>query len=294
MSQCVCVRQCTFIRIISLQSPMDALPLSKYSYQVKVFETNCKRKFIVRQLHHFTDQFTSVDHIAEVLSSEIESDLADDYNMGYFEGRAHSKQWLVSDEDVQAMYQRFSKGGRIVLWCENIESEKEQAPPSKKKKKKEDKETARRQDKEDELDGVYLELKKRHGDKWPDPHLRLWARYKVNGYHTDLDNPPAAPPFNGFVPKRAKQESLSEALASAATAFAQAFSGSPANLSQKESVPSTPSGSSVGMSPLKVADLRMKHLEQLRYLQQLMEDGIISKDEFVEQKGIVLGTLRKI
>ena len=138
---------------------------------------------------------------------------------------------------------------------------------------------------------MYLELKKRHGEKWPDPHLRLWARYKVNGYHIDLDNPLAAPPFIGFVSKRAKQESLSEALA---TAFAHAFCGSPANLSQKESIPSMPSGSSIGVSPLKAANLWMKHLEQLRYLQQLMEDGIISKDEFVEQKGIVLGTLHKI
>ena len=45
--------------------------------------------------------------------------------MGYFEGRAHSKQWLVSDEDVKAMYRKFSKGGRITLWCENIDSERE-------------------------------------------------------------------------------------------------------------------------------------------------------------------------
>ena len=132
---------------------------------------------------------------------------------------------------------------------------------------------------------MYWELKKRHDDKWPEPHLRLWARYKVNGYHTDLDNPPVAPPFTGFVPKRAKEESLSAALTSAATALAQAFSGSPS--CQKETVPSSP----IGVSPLKAADLRMKHLEQLRYLQQLMEDGIISKDE---QKEIVLKTLRKI
>jgi hypothetical protein len=82
-------------------------------------------------------------------------------------------------------------------------------------------------------------------------------------------------------------------LTSAATAFAQAFSGAPA--SQKNVPPSpSPTSTAVGMSPLKAADLRMKHLEQLRYLQQLMEDGIISKDEFVEQKEIVLKTLRKI
>ena len=112
-------------------------------------------------------------------------------------------------------------------------------------------------------------------------------QYKVNGYHTDLDNPPAAPPFTGFVPKRAKQESLSEALTSAANGFSQAFGGSPA--SRKESVPPTST-----MSPLKAADLRMKHLEQLRFLQQLMEDGIITRDEFAEQKETVLKTLRKI
>ena len=156
----------------------------------------------------------------EVLNSEIEADLSVDYHVGYFEGRAHSKQWLVSDEDVKAMYRKFSKGGRITLWCENIDSERERSPPSKKKKKKkEDKETACRKGKEEELDEVYWELKQRHYDKWPDPHLRLWARYKVNGYHTDLDNPPVAPPFTGFVPKRAKKESLSEALTSAATAL---------------------------------------------------------------------------
>ena len=46
------------------------------------------------------------------------------------------------------------------------------------------------------------------------------------------------------------------------------------------------------MSPLKAADIRMKHLEQLRFLQQLM-DGIITRDEFAEQKETVLKTLRK-
>ena len=66
------------------------------------------------------------------------------------------------------LYEKFCGGDRILLWCENIESEKEQPPPSKRK-------TARRKDKE-ELGGVYLELKKRHGDKWPDPHLRLWIK----------------------------------------------------------------------------------------------------------------------
>ena len=38
---------------------------------------------------------------------------------------------------------------------------------------------------------------------------------------------------------------------------------------------------------LKAADLRMKLLEQLRFLQQLMEDGIITRDEFAEQETVL-------
>ena len=38
----------------------------------------------------------------------------------------------------------------------------------------------------------------------------------------------------------------------------------------------------------------MKHLEQLKYLQQLMEDRVLSESEFVEQKEVILDALRNI
>jgi len=50
----------------------------------------------------------------------------------------------------------------------------------------------------------------------------------------------------------------------------------------------------VGISPGKTADIRMKNLQQLRFLQQLMEDRIISEKEFLEQKNIILETLRNL
>ena len=102
MRICVTYVRCGFIRIISFES--DPLTASEYSCQVKVYDVNSKCNFIVRQLHHFTDQFTSIDYLMEVLHSEIQPDLSGDYNMGYFEGQAHSKWWLVSDEDLKAMY----------------------------------------------------------------------------------------------------------------------------------------------------------------------------------------------
>ena len=51
---------------------------------------------------------------------------------------------------------------------------------------------------------------------------------------------------------------------------------------------------SMGISPGKAADLRMKNLEQLRYLQSLYEDNIVTQDELVEQKRMILDALRKL
>ena len=48
-----------------------------------------------------------------------------------------------------------------------------------------------------------------------------------------------------------------------------------------------------GISPAKVADVRIKDLEQLKILQQLYEDGILSHAEFMEQNDI-LDSLRKL
>lgn len=52
--------------------------------------------------------------------------------------------------------------------------------------------------------------------------------------------------------------------------------------------------SHLGVSPGKAIDLRMKNLQQLRYLQQLYEDNILSDRELAEQKRIVLESLRKL
>ena len=97
--------------------------------------------------------------------------------------------------------------------------------------------------------------------------------------------------ITGSTPKRQKHESLTDALSGAATAFAKVFNTSPSE-SPRACVESPRSSTSnVGISPSKSADIRMKHLEQLRYMQQLMEDRVLSESEFAEQKEIVLSTL---
>ena len=183
-------------------------------------------------------------------------------------------------------------GGDVCLWCDTIqqsseaskarqssEASRDRSPPRKK--------SSRRDEKEKDVDDLFQDLKDRHGSEYSGPQLRLWARMVSNGVHEDLDNPPHVPMISGTALKRQKQESLAEALTGAATAFAKVFN-SPSSAQPSGVTPT------VGLSPCKAADLRMKHLEQLRYLQQLMEDNIISESEFLEQKQIIIATLRKI
>ena len=141
---------------------------------------------------------------------------------------------------------------------------------------------------EDKLESVFQNLREKHGSKWSGPQYRLWARAIVSGVHDSYCQPPNAPMFTGGIEKKPK-ESLVDAFAGAATAIAKALSPkSP----QDHDV--TPIEHSVRFSPGKKVDIQMKNLEQLRVLQSLMEDGILNKEEFAEQKRIVLQSLNNL
>ena len=122
--------------------------------------------------------------------------------------------------------------------------------------------------------------------------------------HDDYDNLPDIPAFSSVTPKRLRKESLSDAISRAAVAFAQALQPDnkkvgteqptvAANTATAVAVPSTGTVS-VGISPGKSIDLRMKIFEQLRYLQSLFEDGILDQLEYVKQKRNILASLSKL
>ncbi len=58
----------------------------------------------------------------------------------------------------------------------------------------------------------------------------------------------------------------------------------------------TPNQSSkpIGLSPGRVTELRIKKLQELRELQQLLEQNVLTDAEFEEQKMLVLNALRKL
>ena len=146
------------------------------------------------------------------------------------------------------------------------------------------------QEKEDEVDKFYKTLKEKHGSKYDVPILRLWARMMSANLHDDTENPPNIPAFLNATPKKSRKDSFTDAIEGAAVAFANAVSkGQQANdlSNEKVSIPLVPSA----ISPV---ELRMKNFEQLRYLQNLFEDGVLTDKEYSEQKENILSSLRKL
>lgn len=114
--------------------------------------------------------------------------------------------------------------------------------------------------------------------------------------HQSYDNPPDLPAFKGPEPKK-RRESLTEVLSGAAIVFAEAISSTvgrqPTDSIKEGEHSNIPQSSSVS-SPRKAVELRMKNYEQLRYIQQLYNDGILDEKEFNEQKSKILEFIQKI
>lgn len=163
------------------------------------------------------------------------------------------------------------------------------AEEQRRKRRKKGQKQSKLDDREDELESIFKQLKEKHQDKFSGPQLRLWARIIAAKTHDDLDDPPRVPMITGSVKRNSQpKESLSDAFASAVTAIAKVLSPIP-NVTQAKGAENQAT-----FSPGKKLELRMKNLEQLRQLQQLLEDGILSQEEFASQKKIVLCSLNKL
>ena len=177
--------------------------------------------------------------------------LPNKFNIGYFEGRQHTKKWLVSSQDREVMY-----AGKefIFVWCDGNEQEVggESIP---KKRVKRDTLSSKRAEKEEELEDIFQTLETKHGSNFSTPQLRLWAQMIVTGSHSDIDIPPT---INGIQKQTTHTESLTDVVSSAAAAIAKVLTP-----------PSTPTPTL--NSPNETVDTRMKNLEQFKYLQQLLQ-----------------------
>ena len=233
-------------------------------------------------IHQKKFRFKSVEELRDHLVNEFEDLIMqnDSFDVGFMEGSQQAKVWLENSEDLDRMYKLYPKGGNITFWCYSAQDTVSSS------KRKRDEISTRRQDKEEEVDKIFKELREKHG-KLECTKLRLWARMICGGLHDDYDEPPDMPAFNPDR-KRPRRESLTEAFTGAATAICKVLS--PHDPPSK----GTESSLTGNSSPSKVITLRMKNYEQLKYLKQLNDDGVLNDKEYIEQKNDIMMTLRKL
>ena len=212
-----------------------------------------------------------------------------DFDLGWCEG--NTRKLLV----VPAKMYLSCAGNEISLWCD--------VSPSKKKKQSQSESSSKKDD--DDTEAITEQLFTKHGDKYDKPTYRLWAQMLHCGSHKNYDKPPKLPEeiIAGPSPKRHKPD-FSESFRDAAVAVVRALSPPPSAVntvtSSNGTAASTTSSAttsatiSVGISPGRKVDLRGKNYQQLRQIQTLYEDSILSIEEFTEQKEMILEAIRKL
>ena len=223
-----------------------------------------------------------MDNFSDFVSSSPE------FHVGYMVGRS-TQQWIFSREDLQCMYES-AQDNEILLWCDKKVLEKS----SRKRKSatlSSEGETSSKVSKLDDANEEILQiidqLKEKHSNKYTLPQLRLWAKFIQSRRHESFEEPPNIPLITGNVGinKGSKRESIGEVVAGAAVAIVEALKGSP-----KKSTTPVPKS----FSPNNHANLRRKHLEDLRTLHSLLQDGALSDEEYKEQKMGILTSLREL
>ena len=177
------------------------------------------------------------------------------------------------------------------MWCDGRQPIPSNKTGTKRKNMQDSETTTLREEKESEVESTFERLSEDHSDNYDTPKLRLWSRMIVAGIHNDFENPPNIPAFNGNSAERTRRNGLSEVLNDAAIAFVEAIKDKKGD--KENQAPSAVSSFGTG-SPSRAVDLRMKNYQQLRYIQSLYDDGILSDTEFAEQKALILSSIRKL
>ena len=84
------------------------------------------------------------------------------FSIGYFEHKLSKKRWLCCQDDLQDMYECFKDGGEVTLWCDakkSVPTTDEQPGTSAQKRKHDNPVTSKRQEKEDQVDSIYSDLR---------------------------------------------------------------------------------------------------------------------------------------
>ena len=251
---------------------------------MKIVNPEQKSRFVTKIWHNVGTKFDSPATLKERLFETFQDKLPpiSSLEIGYFERRGSAKRWIEDQDDLDAMYRSFVAGDEITLWVHGHQKDHVEKAGKKRKREVHDEPSSKRADRDRQIELVFQQLQELHNEQYSGPQLRLWARMKVNGQHDSMESPPNIPLFTPS--KVSKGNSLNEALTSAATAVVSMLKGT--------SEPSRQGGpKSEAMSHGKRAHVSGTYLDHLDKLKKLLESGVLSQQEFEEQKRFILNNI---
>lgn len=170
---------------------------------VKIINPEKSTQYITWKIHRFSEKFTSVNALKVYLMETFGDHVPNttDFNIGYYDGKQSKKPWLCCQDDVDDMYSD-RDGGENTLWCDG---RKNIATSEQIGSRKHKHVTTKQQEKEEEVDHIFSQLKDKQRDKYDHPKLRLWARMIASGLYESTDDPPDVPAFHQGDPKQKKE-----------------------------------------------------------------------------------------
>ena len=200
---------------------------------------------------------------------------------------------MIAEKDLQAMYAN-ARDNEVLLWYDG----KELSTGRKRKTLARDEEDMPGSSKhstsfaseEEELEKYVTELQEIHGDKYDYGEYKIWARMIKNRQWKDKDTPPNLPMIRGKAGRKGKTDVV-DVLATAAVAIINRLQPSDA---RPKSPAATVAHTADGMSPGKKVQLRSQYLNQLKEIQNLRDENVLTADEFQAEKDTILQTLREL
>ena len=255
-----------------------------------------KKDFRVISWHGVKEKFDSLLQLKLKLMGSLGEHLPpvseiDVFEVGYLEGRRQTKR----DTDLVEMYTNApNEEHEILLWCDGKDVSRKRKCTS---YSSNEEPAAKRSNNshEEAIEEVAHELEGIHGDKFVYRQYKLWGRMIVNKQHKDKNTPPKLPMIMGKLDKTDKKD-FSECISDCAVAITKALQQPSANPDSPTSQ-NLPSEGNIpklaeGISPGKKVNLRSQYLSQLKTLQGLRDDNVLTNEEFCEQKTSILNTLK--
>ena len=258
--------------------------------QLKVINSGNKKEFKVYTLRRVKFD-GSVDNLKEVIRSQCGSDVVppiEKMEIGYY--YQCKKMWINNRLDLNDAWTLISKGEKITLWCvgicaqsrkrETTDTSDEEHETQRKKSK-----VSKAEEKRAIIEDYERQLKEKHEGNYTRFQLKLWAEMLAAETHNDLNEPPTASMFSRSKPKVTKSETSAsgDSVVSGMMTVVNTLCQSVLS-NQKKPV----------LSPVKKAELRSTYMQQLTGLHKLQETGIITDEEYEEQRHDIVQGMRHL